>query len=656
MSHPQRFTATEVTRAMRIERSLRGVELLRNAAQAIEVELADILGRTEPSQRESAYNLAHYLAVRRHDVRDLQRDLSALGLSSLGRMEAHVMASLNAVYEVLLQLRGQPLPAGLEVPAPVGFDTGDAILAEHALAILGERPPGRNTRIMVTMPSEAAADVLLIHDLLERGMDIMRINCAHDDASVWAQMVRNLRLAEKATGRPCKVSFDLAGPKLRTGVVEAAAPSIKWRPARNSLGQVTAPVRVCFTLLPDEPAWLGTVVPVRGELTRKARPGDSLELIDARERKRCLTVIEADANAFLCEGDSTAYVVPGTVLNLRRKGKTVARGEVAELPAVEQAILLKPGDRLDLVFGDVIGRDATHDDEGALLEPARVGCALAEVFASVRVGERVFFDDGKIAGTIVVVSSERIGIDITSAVGGSAKLRGEKGINLPDTDLQLPALSAKDLEDLAFAVRHGDMVALSFVQRSEDVEQLLAELDRLGAGSHGVVLKIETRQAFDRLPGLLLAAMRHAPVAVMVARGDLGVEVGFERLSEVQEEILWLCEAAHVPVIWATQVLESLAKGGMPSRAEVTDAAMASRAECVMLNKGPYILQTLDFLRDVLARMEAHQDKKSSMLRKLSISDVRLSADPSQAAAAAKSAAVETAAVETALVPAAAPG
>jgi pyruvate kinase len=135
------------------------------------------------------------------------------------------------------------------------------------------------------------------------------------------------------------------------------------------------------------------------------------------------------------------------------------------------------------------------------------------------------------------------------------------------------------------------------------------------------VLKIETQQAFGRLPSLLLTAMRHPPVAVMVARGDLGVEVGFERLSEVQEEILWLCEAAHIPVIWATQVLESLAKGGMPSRAEVTDAAMGSRAECVMLNKGPYIRQTLDFLCDVLNRMESHQEKKSSMLRKLSISD-----------------------------------
>jgi pyruvate kinase len=635
MSHQERFTATEITRAMRIERSLRGVGLLRNAAQAIEVEIADALGKTVPAWRESAYNLAHYLAVRRHDVRELQRDLSALGLSSLGRMEAHVMASLNAVFDVLLRLRGLPLPEELKVAAPVGFDTGDAILAEHAVAILGSRPPQRNTRIMVTMPNEAATDVQLIRDLLDRGMDIMRINCAHDDAQVWGQMVRNLRLAEKAAGRQCKVSFDLAGPKLRTGVIEATAMIVKWRPQRNLLGQTVAPAHVRFTLTPEEHASQATVVQVRGELTHKARPGDSVQLVDARERKRSLKVVEADGDSCLCEGDATAYVVPGTMLSLRRKGKTVAQAEVGALPPVELAITLAPGDRLDLVLGDVPGRDAVHDDEGRLLEPAQVGCALAEVFSSVRVGERVFFDDGKIAGTIATVSSERIGVEITSAVGGSAKLRGEKGINLPDTDLQLPALSAKDREDLAFAVQHGDMVALSFVQRSEDVEQLIAELDRLGAGGHGVILKIETRQAFERLPSLLLTALRHSPVAVMVARGDLGVEVGFERLSEVQEEILWMCEAAHVPVIWATQVLESLAKGGMPSRAEVTDAAMASRAECVMLNKGPYILQTLDFLRDVLARMDSHQEKKSSMLRKLSISDVKLSFDLPDTAAPA---------------------
>jgi pyruvate kinase len=103
----------------------------------------------------------------------------------------------------------------------------------------------------------------------------------------------------------------------------------------------------------------------------------------------------------------------------------------------------------------------------------------------------------------------------------------------------------------------------------------------------------------------------------MIARGDLAVECGYERLAEVQEELLWVCEAAHVPVVWATQVLESLAKGGMPSRAEITDAAMGERAECVMLNKGPYIHDAVRVLDDILRRMEAHQSKKTAMLRPL---------------------------------------
>jgi pyruvate kinase len=167
---------------------------------------------------------------------------------------------------------------------------------------------------------------------------------------------------------------------------------------------------------------------------------------------------------------------------------------------------------------------------------------------------------------------------------------------------------------------HVDTVALSFVRQPEDIAELHGHLLRLGVADLGVVLKVENRAAFEGLPRLLLAALHRRPFGVMVARGDLGVEVGFERLSEVQEEILWLCEAAHVPVIWATQVLEGLAKTGSPTRAEVTDAAMSGRAECVMLNKGPHIVAAVEFLGGVLERMHSHQAKKTPMLRKLSIS------------------------------------
>ncbi len=103
----------------------------------------------------------------------------------------------------------------------------------------------------------------------------------------------------------------------------------------------------------------------------------------------------------------------------------------------------------------------------------------------------------------------------------------------------------------------------------------------------------------------------------MIARGDLAVEIGYERLAEIQEEMLWVCEAAHVPVIWATQVLENFVSKGTPSRAEMTDAAMAERAECVMLNKGPYVAEAVTILDHVLARMQEHQVKKTPQLRAL---------------------------------------
>ena len=121
--------------------------------------------------------------------------------------------------------------------------------------------------------------------------------------------------------------------------------------------------------------------------------------------------------------------------------------------------------------------------------------------------------------------------------------------------------------------------------------------------------------------------MRHYPAGVMIARGDLAVECGWERLAEIQEEILWLCEAAQLPVVWATQVLEAEAKKGQPTRAEITDAAMSQRADCVMLNKGPHIVAAIRMLDDIMRRMEQHQSRKNSRLRRLSITDLGTAGD-----------------------------
>src|SRR5690606_21376810 len=176
--------------------------------------------------------------------------------------------------------------------------------------------------------------------------------------------------------------------------------------------------------------------------------------------------------------------------------------------------------------------------------------------------------------------------------------------------------------DLAFVVKHADIVNLSFVNEPETVHALQDALKAHGAKDIGIMLKIETKEAFRNLPDLLLAVMRTHPAGIMIARGVLAVECGWLRLAEVQEAILWLCEAAHMPVVWATQVLETLAKKGRPSRAEITDAAMSQRADCVMLNKGPHVVQAIQLLDDILIIMQSHQQKKTSMLRSLQVSEM----------------------------------
>jgi pyruvate kinase len=450
---------------------------------------------------ESARNLAYYLALRRRDLRPLQTALMCRGLSSLGRSESRVVPTLDAIITSLaavLRLQAMDVPG---YPSEESFFYGARAIARQADTMLGPGQHGRDTRIMVTLPTEAAEDPSLIRVLVEQGMECVRINCAHDSQPVWEAMIANVRRAEHITRRTerVRVLMDLGGPKVRT-------------------------------ILPKN----------------SAKP----------------------------------RVTIGDTLMLSREVQTLG-----------------------------------HDD-GIL----RVGCTLEEVYDQLHVGDRVWIDDGQIGTQITERIPGGAWLRVVHAPPEGKKLRANKGLNFPDTDLSVIPLTAKDREDLDFVAGHADMVGYSFVQSGEDVGLLQAELARrIGADQPmpALVLKIETRRAVRQLPQIIIRAAGRQPTAVMIARGDLAVELGYERIAEIQEEILWLCEAAHVPVIWATQVLEGLAKKGVPTRAEVSDAVMAERAECVMLNKGPFIVQAVKLLDDVLLRMQEHQDKKTPRLRAL---------------------------------------
>lgn len=493
--------------------------------QARRAQAADLLAQMESLRREvalegeqtyarwqrqierrgvhvSARNLAHYLALRRRDLRPLQRALSPWGLSSLGRSEAHVLPSLDAVIATLA-LIARPNQKYLPQHPPLNhFLRGDRALLRNVQAIFGAAQRPRHVRIMVTFPSEAMDDYALVRELVARGMDCARINCAHDDDAAWSKMIAHVRRAENELDARCRIFMDLGGPKARTG-------SVLLRPEK-----------------------------------RRAHIGDAILLTRTPPLE----------------------------------------DQYPEFSIVVQSM-------------------------------------LPEALDSAEIGQHVWFDDGKLGSEVEAVLPEGLVLRVIRSEPNGAKLRPEKGLNFPETDLNLDPLTNDDLAALDFVAHHADIIGYSFVQERGDVERLQYELARRlppeRAHQVGLIAKIETQRAVRNMPEIVIQAGAKQPFGVMIARGDLAVELGFQRLAEMQEQLLWIAEAAHAPVIWATQVLESLVKKGTPSRAEMTDAAMSARADCVMLNKGEFIHDAVTLLDDVLTRMQDHQIKKTAQLRAL---------------------------------------
>jgi pyruvate kinase len=419
--------------------------------------------------------------------------------------------------------------------------------------------------------------------------------------------------------------MDLGGPKIRTGAMQQGPKVTRLRPERDQLGRVVRQPKVWLGAS-DPHAGLAdghSFLPVPLEWCKRLRVGSTISLRDARHKSCELTATATERDGVWASCNTSAYVTTGTTLQAHgdQLGPDESETVVGDLAPLPQAIVLSEGDKLVLTGDSEPGAPAELDTQGVAVNPAFVSCTLPEVLSQVTVGDPVSFDDGRIEGVVEGTASDRLTIRITYARGGAAKLRPDKGINLPRTALTLSGLTQKDRQDLKFVAQHADIVNLSFVNRPEDVDDLVFELESLGAAEIGIILKIETLAGFHRLPEILLCALRCHPIGVMLARGDLAVEAGWKRLPQVQQEIMRICQAAHVPLVWATQVLESLAKKGLPSRAEITDLVMAERADCVMLNKGPHILKTIRFLDEIMRSMEPYQEDKAPALPSLDLTE-----------------------------------
>ncbi|MCM4159834.1 pyruvate kinase [Antarcticibacterium flavum] len=493
------------------------LEKLKDEIMDREISYSSVYYKTlPPNNLESARNLLHYLALRSFDLRPLQEELTNYGLSSLSHAEAFTRGNIENILQLLYRISGREPSNKYKNTIPIlDYSSGRKKLQANTTALFGT-PFQPGSRIMVTMPDEAADDTTLVENLLLAGMDIARINCSHGSPQLWNKMIWNIRQAKVAQGKKCLIHMDLPGPKIRTGKI-------------------------------------------------------SSKLISKKNKKKG----------------------PG--------------------------IRLYTGDILEVYKRPVTGSKARRKN-GEVVTPARISVSLPEVWSNVKPGEKIYFDDGKIGGKIIEDAEEFISVRITRARPEKGNLlREDKGVNLPETNLNLPSLTVEDLEILPFICKHADMLGFSFVRKAADVERMQQELKKLNQEDFPVILKIETSEAFKNLPELLLQSMRSPVYGIMLARGDLAIEVGFTRIAEVQEQVLWLCEAAHVPVIWATQVLENLLKDGVASRAEITDAAMAVRAECVMLNKGPFVEKAMKAIRNIDNRMIQHMSKKHGALRPLNV-------------------------------------
>lgn len=563
----------------------------------------------------SAANLAAYLAFRQRDIRDIQDELALLGLSSLGRTEAHVRAGIAAVQAALGAIMGHGVTPTRILRIGRLREGQARLLVERAATLLGPEPPDRRTRVMVTLPEEAARDGHLVRALIERGMDVARINAAHDGPDAWRRMARRVRTASRHAGRGCRILIDLPGPKMRIAALPGRPGRLRLRSPRAGSGP--------NLLLLDGSGAPGTPEHSGGSEPRvsvdpvwlaQLEVGDRIECVDARGRARTLHVealSSADVATVSCR--RSISLEEGIELRLARRHAQGSSVVIGPFEASPGSITVRVGDTLRLLAHEPPARSdgSVTDDE------PWIACIQAGVLEGLELGHEVVIDDGHVVTQVEAIDESGARLRVTTTRRPEERIRADQGLNLPDTSIRGEGFGADDLVALDVAAEIADIVGLSFAQGPEDVDRVIDELDARGAHHTGVIAKIETQTGIERLPDIIVAGATRRPFGVMIARGDLAVEIGYERLAEMQEEILWLCEAAHVPVVWATQVLESLVKTGVPTRAELTDAAMAQRAECVMLNKGPHILDGVDTLVDVIGRMEPHQSKKTPRLRAL---------------------------------------
>ncbi|HJS64344.1 MAG TPA: pyruvate kinase [Nitrososphaeraceae archaeon] len=593
------------------------------------------------SKNKCCDNLLCYLVLRKRNIEQLQLRLAEDGLSSLGRLEDHVLISI----EQILKHYGYVINSNTTLEK-INQDDAQVIITNRSRLLLGRPRDNRTTRIMVTVDIGIAHQPQLLEELLKNGMDIARINCAYDTEQNWKMIIESIRNTEDrliqsghGVGRKCRIVMDLAGPKIRIKQTSLGTGPLKITVPKDTYGRSVKLVEGFFdceaeytertNLIGVPESFVISVSDGKQELT-ELEVGERLLFYDSRGKYRMMTVLEKVSKTRTRVGiDKSVYLDEGLIIHREKyfvnkfyiKNKEDNTNLCPYPREIQRGIVIgtiKPHPiDLEVKAGDkiLINKKEFNENSNLFEGYGRISCTMPEVLSKVEIGHRVLIDDGKIDAKVISTNDQYLELEITYPSDKTAKIQSEKGLNFPDSNLDIPAITSQDIKDLKFIVKNATAVGISFAHSPEDVRNLYDELVKLGNTDFGVIAKIENRNAVHNLGKILLTGLSLPKFGVLIARGDLAVEMGFENLSLIQEDILCLCEAAHVPVILATQVLETLAKSGLPTRAEITDAARGHRAECVMLNKGKFIVEAVKILSLLLKTEQQHNIKKRQIFR-----------------------------------------
>lgn len=537
-------------------------------------------------QQFSALNLIAFKQLQHNIDSYLLEFLKANGL-----ILTNVDNILEGLYKTLLNL-------GIGAPPPFLANRQQYNAAKHRKSSIFHSYQTRQPEIMVTLDINASKEIL--KELLINGMTIARINCAYGTIEDWRRLIHFIRSIEKdihnQLPHPCKIYMDLSGAKVRVGPIKKKTFPLKIKinkdrygfPLHNKKGIL---VMKHHTHIHDLDSF-EFVLPlnINKDIPQLAA-GDVLHFTDVQKRKREFNILASHTYGYVVTINKTTYISEGTRLLHEQSGNEYQVGTLISSPV---DIYVKSGDYLKIHLAKSIeGKAATKNN------PAEISTTLPHIFSDVKAGENIYFNDGKIHG---IVDHVDINFIIVSIIYPSTpkKVKENKGINLPDTKIKLPAITAQDIHDLPFIVKHADFLGISFIQQAEDLAYLHQILHQSHLENLTIVAKIETRNAIHNFSDILLQGLHFPKFAVMIARGDLAVEVGFEKLPIIQQEMLDMCKAAHVPTILATEVLDRLIKKGIPSRAELADIFIGSSVDCMMLNKGTYVDKAVDFLKETM--------------------------------------------------------